>query len=735
MKYYVNPSFSMVEKGENKILISCSEYLREYTCDYLLLKDIIQLIKETHSTDSIYKKYGDTYTQEEIDTFLNTLLKEDVLQQKSEKYGAASFAVVGDEEHYKLLETIAGNEVELKYYADIEGYLSAEDEFIGTIWLPGTMKYKDIIEINRQMIHKNLPYAMCRFNGESFIMGPLVFPWKTPCIECHIQQHRSVLNRELEEVFDIETLGELYYSKKWDETFTDLEKKIMLNVVLEDLIKVSKVKANFTLYKKEIIISAGKIYEPKIKRYESTSECTCCTNMNQQYITDYSKLIVPSMNSPMDGTQIQYSVGGLRSKSKEETEKLVNDTLEKMDLDIKIEIDEMNPFADIIPVYHSTLEMTHKNKTPYFLGQQHSHGKGINKQQAYFSASFEMFERLSARYFGEKEMVCGTYNQLKDYCADIASMTKVVENINVVYDEFDPNKPVDWVWGYSLVDNRPKLIPASLVFLSRNTFKGNYAPIGSSGMSAGATIKDAILQGLFELIEHDAWMIGQANTIRLPIIEYNGLKNKQLGDVIHRIQDKGFKVISRDYTNDIGIPVIRTWISNPNDYANYAFSGFGASIDPEIALERSVTEAVQSRASVHEADIEEYASLDMEYLITARDGLYSLFYFQQKDIVPIGTKKDISQMQSYRFESVDDSISYLISKIKAVQADADILYVDMTREGIDIPVVKVFITKGTQLMGEPLLVPTERLYSFQQNMQYSNVRPKYSELYLAPYPH
>ena len=404
-------------------------------------------------------------------------------------------------------------------------------------------------------------------------------------------------------------------------------------------------------------------------------------------------------------------------------------------MDIKIDIDEKNPFADIIPVYHSTLDMTHKNRTPYFFGEQHSHGKGINVKQAYFSASFEMFERLSARYFGEMEVIRGSKKELGDKCADIESMTKIVDNINTVYDQFDEDMQVDWVWGYSLVYQKPMLIPASLVFLSRNYFEGNFAPIGSSGMSAGATLKDAILQGLFELLEHDAWMICQANTVRTPIIEYSGLKNKKLKDVIEKIRNKGFKVISRDYTTNIGIPVIRTWISNPHDYANYAFSGFGASIDPEIALERSVTEAVQSRASVHEADVNEYCSPDMEYLIDARDGLYSLYYFEQKDIKPIGVVKDISKMPYQSFDSVDESISYVIGKIKETIPDTDVLFVDMTRKGIGIPVVKVFITKGTQLMGEPLLVTSDRLFTFQKDMGYGDKVVGYDELYLSHYPH
>ena len=57
-------------------------------------------------------------------------------------------------------------------------------------------------------------------------------------------------------------------------------------------------------------------------------------------------------------------------------------------------------------------------------------------------------------------------------------------------------------------------------------FKGDYVPVGSSGLSAGAALEDAILQGLFEVIEHDAWCIGQSNKTKLPIIDYSTVKKE-----------------------------------------------------------------------------------------------------------------------------------------------------------------------------------------------------------------
>ena len=735
VKYSVNPSFSYYELSDSKMLVSCNDYLKQFECDLDELKEILEIIDKHHDLKHLVERFKVEYEEKEIKEFVDALVKEEVLLEESDDTEVANIAVIGDRENIEFLNKRRYENIRLVFFENDDSFWDVKEKFDGVLLLPGNITYGEITSINRKLVKKEIPFAIVRFNGERFVVGPIVFPWKTPCLECHIQEHIIILNKEIDESIAIDDVAGLAYAVAWDGSFSDEEKGSFLEIAIQDLKSIIKEKTDFELFKKELIFQPRKPHKVLIKNYQAISKCTCCNNMNKHYITDLKKLVVPDIKSPMDGEEIQYSVGGLRSKSFEYTRDLVEKTLKKLDLDIRIEIDERNPFADIIPVYHSTLDMTHKNKTPYFFGEQHSHGKGINAKQAYFSASFEMFERLSARYFGEMELVRGSQKELGNLCADVTDMTKIVDNVNTVYDKYDENKQIDWVWSYSLVDNKPKLIPASLVFLSRNYFEGNFAPIGSSGMSAGATLKDAILQGLFELLEHDAWMICQANAVRTPIISYDGLKNKELKSVIERITDKGFRVISRDYTTNIGIPVIRTWISNPHDYANYAFSGFGASINPEIALERSVTEAVQSRASVHEAEVDEYCSPDMEYLIDARDGLYSLYYFEQKDIKPIGTVKDISKMPSASFKSVDESIGYVIGRIKATIPDADVLFVNMTRKGIGIPVVKVFITKGTQIIGEPLLVTADRLYTFQKDMGYGEKVVGYDELYLAHYPH
>src|SRR6185295_3075966 len=66
-----------------------------------------------------------------------------------------------------------------------------------------------------------------------------------------------------------------------------------------------------------------------------------------------------------------------------------------------------------------------------------------------------------------------------------------------------------WVWGHSLTERRPRLVPASLVYLNYRP-AGDEAKIGlnaSTGLAAGATREEAILGGLLEIVERDAFTI------------------------------------------------------------------------------------------------------------------------------------------------------------------------------------------------------------------------------------
>lgn len=741
MEYKVNGSLSINNISEEFSVAACNGYYKILNCDNKVLQEVLECVRETNGIYEVYKRFEGKYSEEEISTFLNVLIDEKLILKEEirDEILKVKIAVLGDQDNISIFKKMIPDEIDIVQVGEINSLDKvSKDRVQCVVVLPGKAAYSEIINLNKVLMKSEIPFVLVRFTGDEFIIGPFVFPKKGTCLECHIMQHLNLINKESQEKVMTEDLKPLKFSEKWGGYFTPHEVHTILDKVISDIKQLALEISSFDLFENEIIFKRGQITNPQVRTYVITTDCQCCRGMNDNFsMVRHSKLLdIPTIRNPLNDESVKYLHGGLRSKTAEETNELISKALNSMGVEIEITEDKQNPLLEIVPVYDSFLRKTHRNKTPYYYGTQLSHGKGINEQQARFSAAFEIMERLSSRYFGEKPIIRGKVSDLRVHCMDITEITKIVGNIETAFDSYNEDLDIDWVWGYSLVDDKPKLIPADITFLNNCSFRGVFNRGGSSGLSAGATLQDAIFQGLLEVIEHDAWMIAQANTMVMPQVMYDNVQNKELLKVINQIKDMGYEIITRDYTNDIGIPVFRTWIINPKDYMNYGINGFGASVYPEIALERSITEAIQARGVIEDnEEVKNFEPIRTENMVNYRNSLFKLFYFKNTDMCKEGPKKDISDYEIPKFDSVGEATEYVINKIKAVVKDADILFVDLTRDSIGIPAVKVLVSKGLQVFGKPILNPTKRLLDFQKNMGYSNEAMSYEDLYLGDFPH
>ena len=732
MEIYVNPSLSLSFINSNKAIAVANSDYKLVSCEQELLQDVLECIKRNNNDELVYKKYGSLFDKKTIQSFINALIKENILYKKeTSEIKKCTIAVLGAKSYAETFTNLLPEEISCSVVTDnIEDICKTHSEFDCVVYLPESSKLEDLLKVNAKFIQVNLPFVLFRSDGESLFVGPLVIPYKGACLECFLNHHVDLLNEASGEELSLNSMKPLIFSKPWPSCFTKAEIEVAFSLLLQDVVKIKCDNVSFDLYERELCIKPGSLNHIVSHKFVPHTDCCTCHAMNSTccYISDLSELKIPETPGPFSHKPISYEFGGLRSVSAEQTRELLETAMKKTGLNIEIKLDENNPFNEFIPVYDSLLKLTHKNKTPYYFGKQLSHGKGINRQQAYFSAAFEIFERLSARYFGELPLVRGSIRTLGSHCIDLKEATKVISKITTPYDPYNVDMPIDWVWGYSLIDECPRLVPASLVFLSNIRFRGHFVGCGSSGLAAGATLEDAIFQGLMEVVEHDAWMIGQAKSEKLPLISYQGIRRKSVREAIEKLRSVGVEVVSRDYTNDVQIPTFRTWIVDPNNYEDYAFEGFGASLDPEIALERSITEAVQGRGVITKGNDQKivYAPGRVTGLADYRNSLYKLYYFRRKDMLPTGKTLDIGNYSVPRFNSVADAVKNAIAKIRKVAPNADIVFVNLTREAIGVPVVKVYVTNGLQWFGDPLLIPSQRLLG---------EKGKYEDLYLGSFPH
>lgn len=98
------------------------------------------------------------------------------------------------------------------------------------------------------------------------------------------------------------------------------------------------------------------------------------------------------------------------------------------------------------------------------------------------------------------------------------------------------------------------------------------------------------------------------------------------------------------------------------------------------------------------------------------NSIYNLGYFIKKDI-EMSPQENIISLGKYKkppLNCVDEILKYTLQKLKSIDSNVDIIYYDLTRESLGIPVVRVVITNPIQMLASPLTIVSPRMYSFQK---------------------
>lgn len=159
--------------------------------------------------------------------------------------------------------------------------------------------------------------------------------------------------------------------------------------------------------------------------------------------------------------------------------------------------------------------------------------------------------------------------------------------------------PMAWEEVTNIQNGTTKLIPSDLVWLdTRNKQQPlMYVQMGSNGLASGGSLEDAILSGLYETIERDAWTLNQYLLDigfllhRCPLIDLP----PRIESCIRKIEGADLKLHLFDITNDYKVPVFSAIILDLSGQCAGTFGGYGCHLNAEIAAVRAITEAAQAR--------------------------------------------------------------------------------------------------------------------------------------------
>jgi ribosomal protein S12 methylthiotransferase accessory factor len=158
------------------------------------------------------------------------------------------------------------------------------------------------------------------------------------------------------------------------------------------------------------------------------------------------------------------------------------------------------------------------------------------------------------------------------------------------FTSFRTDLRMPWVWGYSLRDERPVLVPERIAYYLSRDDGSAFVQECSNGCAAGSCLEEAILYGMLELIERDAFLLAWYGKARLAEIDPASCRSTATRIMIDRIWMEGYDVRLFDNRIDLPIPVVTAVASRQDGGLGALCLASGASFDPEEAVRGALCE-------------------------------------------------------------------------------------------------------------------------------------------------
>ncbi|WP_183898838.1 YcaO-like family protein [Rhizobium metallidurans] len=225
-------------------------------------------------------------------------------------------------------------------------------------------------------------------------------------------------------------------------------------------------------------------------------------------------------------------------------------------------------------------------------------GKGLSDEDAKVSAVMEALERAVA----SRPAVSSFRTTARDLQEQGHRFTTLKELIGLRKADIGLDDTVEWATARELISDTPIHLPLEAAVLDRR-HEGRFWA-SSDGLASGNSLDEAILHGMLERIERDAfvlWQIGSDSHRHATCVDPTAFGDEVLNGLVQRISASGLVLKLFDIGSDIAVPCFtallgpRTVLSGAEVRFTEVTGGSGAHPSPVRAIIRAVTEAAQSR--------------------------------------------------------------------------------------------------------------------------------------------
>jgi len=315
-----------------------------------------------------------------------------------------------------------------------------------------------------------------------------------------------------------------------------------------------------------------------------------------------------------------------------------------------------------------------------------SSGKGVTLDQAYVSGAMEAFELHAAETVTLLPIRASYRDLSRSYPMPAATNLWLTRN-----SLFTVDWPFYWCLGWDLITQSEIPVPMAIVGMARSSMVGSLRAFlaSSNGLGAGNSFLEAVASGLYEVIERDGVACHYHASLHkqrpMSVVPDTLLRTYPLvASVLEKCDRAKVRLVVQECVVDTNVPIYNAFVYDVADRGVPVTHGYGAHLDPEIALLRAITEALQARLNFIAGSRDDlFRSAYIRVQAGWRDAVRTLQHIQTHSTIA-------TPMDSRTSDSFEEDILELLHCVQRVGLP-NVVVIDLTPPDFPVFVVRVLV--------------------------------------------
>lgn len=411
------------------------------------------------------------------------------------------------------------------------------------------------------------------------IIGPFVRPDSPGCSRC-ADMRRIIAGADSQEMWEFQMRMAAEASPRQDVWASRMGLSHMANLICNEVQRILQgIPSNL---EERIFITNLKTLTNSSHYFLPDPSCQICSRLPDD-TAERARIKLTS--------RLKTSGNGYRCRSIDELKAaLARDYLDERTGIMNGKVQDLTlPFADVIV------------NLPLFGADEGVAGRSNSYEMSEQTAILEGLERYCGiRPRGKRTVVRNSYRQLENNAINPIRVglheKEQYEKSEFPFKPFHPDRPMNWVWGYSFLSERPILVPELLAYYSLGYSEGLVYET-SNGCALGGSLEEAIFHGIMEVVERDAFLLTWYAYLPLPRLNLRSADDKELQLMVDRLYEvTGYDLYFYNSTMEHGIPSVFGVAKNRESKGLNLICAAAANPDPISAVKSTIYELAGTMA-------------------------------------------------------------------------------------------------------------------------------------------